>query len=529
MTHPSSRPLLASALHAGALWLCGLILTSHSLAVRAQSTVGKPLVAEIPAQALTQALEDFSRQTGLQVAYPSSVVGNRTTRGAPAGLTPEDALERLLRGTGLEFEFLSPRLIRIGHNATSPPSHKLPAESDEVVINALAVRNRSRLAPASPQELHAMEAANEELERRIARCGLLYGNAALDQYLQGIAERLLGAEAANAADAANATVVRVRVIRGGGANAFSLSDGSVYVTTAMLASLDDESEVAAVLSHELTHYTNAHVLRALRDEHREVVSANAGLLLLGFFGATYPIDLARVPQGALGILQRASVSGYSPDLEHEADVGGIQRLVDAGYDASGALAALQHLQTTADSSPELPAYASHAKLARRLTNYRDLMSSKEMATRVAAGGETRRAEYRGELAGLPLDQVAILIESGQFDRAETALEAVMETGDSGRAEFLEGEIARKRVPQSDATVERALAAYALAIGLPDAPAATWREVGLLRRLRGESADAARAFQGYLERAPTAADAPLIRRYLEDARQPATPAVAVTAP
>jgi len=118
--------------------------------------------------------------------------------------------------------------------------------------------------------------------------------------------------------------------------------------------------------------------------------------------------------------------------------------------------------------------------------------------------------------------VAILVDSGNFDRAEKILDAVIATGDSGRAEFLKGEIARRRVPQSDATVERALAAYALAITLPDPPTATYREVGLLRRLRGESADATLAFQNYLERAPLAADAPLIRRYLEDSRPAATP-------
>ena len=524
MTHPSSRSLPTIALRAGAPWACALILTIFSPPLPAQSGAPAALVADIPGQPLTQALEDFSRQTGLQVAYPSAVVGNHKTEGAPAGLAPADALERLLRGTGLKSEFLSPRLVRIGaHTAPPPPPRNAISQSDEVVINGLAVRSGSPIAPASPQELHAMEAANEELERGIARCGLLYGNAALDQYLQDVAEHLL------AAGAGNGTAVHVRVIRGAGANAFSLSDGSIYVTTAMLISLDDESELAAVLAHELTHYTNAHVLRALRTEHREVVSANVGFLLLGFMGGTYPIELAKVAKGTLGILQRASVSGYSRDLEHEADVGGIQRLVGAGYDASGALAALQHLQKAADSSPDVPVYASHPKLAQRLTNYRELLAGKQLAARLTVGGETRRAEYQEQLAGLPLDHVAILIESGQFDRAEGALEAVMATGDSARAEFLKGEIARKRVPQSDATVERALAAYTVAVGLPDAPVATYREIGLLRRLRGESAGAAFAFQSYLERAPLAADAPLIRRYLEDAPPSETPATTVPAP
>jgi regulator of sirC expression with transglutaminase-like and TPR domain len=96
----------------------------------------------------------------------------------------------------------------------------------------------------------------------------------------------------------------------------------------------------------------------------------------------------------------------------------------------------------------------------------------------------------------------------------------MAKGDSGRAEFLKGEIARMRDPQSDATAERALAAYERAVTFPDAPASAYRQAGLLHRLRGESAAASLAFQSYLERAPTAVDAPLVRIYLEELRSPA---------
>jgi hypothetical protein len=237
------------------------------------------------------------------------------------------------------------------------------------------------------------------------------------------------------------------------------------------------------------------------------------------------IDLAPFPKGARGILDRAS-GGYSLDLEREADAGAIRRMVAAGYDASGTLAGLQQLQGPADRSAEFPVYASRPKLAQRIASYRELFAGKLAAT-VAASGETGRADYQAQLAELPLDQVAILVDGGKLDEAETAVEAVVATRDSSRAEFLKGEISRSRVPQSEITVERALAAYALATSLPDTPAATYREVGLLRRLRGESADAALAFQSYLEHAPRAADAPLIRRYLEDAGQTATPTETIT--
>ncbi len=510
-----------------ALCLGAAVAVFHPPTALAQPATPAALVTAIPYQPLAPALENFAHQTGLQVVYVSSVVRDQKTPGASAGLAATDALARLLEGTGLRFEFLNERIVRI--LAVAPP-HAVhsrdapPPASEEVVITAYADGfPKPYIAAATAEELRTLELADQDLELHIARDQLLYGRAALDRYLQGVAERLL------ATDASDAGPVHVRVIKGADANAFALSNGSIYLTTALLAALTDESELAAVLAHELTHYTNAHMLRALRDEHREAVTVGtAGMLfdvalslVAAHNGINQPAAGSATPEAAPAIWARASVSGYSRHLEREADAGGIHRLVAAGYDASGALAALQRLaeQIPAERPAVRPMYASHSKIEERIGSYRELLAG-ELASKVGPVRDMRRAEYQAQLAELSLDQVAIELEAGALDRAETALEAEMAKGDSGRAEFLKGEIARKRNPQSDATAERALAAYERAVTLPDAPASAYRQAGLLHRLRGESAAASLAFQSYLERAPTAVDAPLVRIYLEELRTPA---------
>jgi outer membrane receptor protein involved in Fe transport len=74
-----------------------------------QATLGSPIAA----QPLAQALQAFSRQTGLHVAYVSGIVRNQTSQAVPAGLTPTQALARLLEGTGLKFEYLTASNVRI--------------------------------------------------------------------------------------------------------------------------------------------------------------------------------------------------------------------------------------------------------------------------------------------------------------------------------------------------------------------------------------------------------------------------------
>jgi predicted Zn-dependent protease len=373
------------------------------------------------------------------------------------------------------------------------------------------------VAPASAKEQKALNAANADLEARIASEHLLYGNDDLDRYVQAVAERLL------AVDQTDPASVHVRVIKGADANAFALSNGSIYLTITLLATLDDEAQLAAVLGHELTHYINCHALLGLRSEnHREVVTRSTAVVVDAlFFLLQQHLRSTNQPPlisaDDMEIWARASIRGYSRNLEREADDGGIRRMIAAGYDPTGALAALQHLAEQAVDKPagRTPLYASHPRIEQRLASYRDLLAG-ELA-RAAGVGERRREEYRAQLGQLPLDAVTLLVEADALDRAERLLAAEIASGDTGRAEFLQGEISRKRVPQTDATVQAALDAYERAVQRADAPVSAYRQAGLLHRLRGEAEAATLAFQTYLERAPAAVDAPLVRVYLDELR------------
>ena len=113
------------------------------------------LSAEIPAQPLEQALAAFANQTGLELVYVSGIVRNQKSRAAPAGLSPAEALTRLLRGTGLKFAYLTPHSIRI-LVATSPALSTLTAaagESQEVIVTASRRTESIQDVPMSIQVL----------------------------------------------------------------------------------------------------------------------------------------------------------------------------------------------------------------------------------------------------------------------------------------------------------------------------------------------------------------------------------------
>jgi outer membrane receptor protein involved in Fe transport len=68
---------------------------------------------DIAAQPLAQALGEFAEQTGLQLIYVSEIAATQASQGAPRGLAAPDGLRQLLAGTGLGFEFLNDRTVRI--------------------------------------------------------------------------------------------------------------------------------------------------------------------------------------------------------------------------------------------------------------------------------------------------------------------------------------------------------------------------------------------------------------------------------
>jgi iron complex outermembrane recepter protein len=120
--------------------ICAPVALLDAPAALALAFEPAPLAADIPAQPLTQALAAFARQTGLQLIYVSSVINNQRSQAVAAGSKADGALARLLEGTGLRFEHLTPRSIRIFAGAVAPPQttprvlkKKMP---DEVIVTA---------------------------------------------------------------------------------------------------------------------------------------------------------------------------------------------------------------------------------------------------------------------------------------------------------------------------------------------------------------------------------------------------------
>src|SRR6266478_6307542 len=134
-----NRTLASAVLRA--LAICTPAALLDAPATLAQAVEPSALAAGIPAEPLAEALEAFARLTGIQLVYVSDILREQRSHAVPAGLGANEALARMLEGTGLEFQFLTPRSIRILAAVIGPPREaapKIPAgdELQEVIVTA---------------------------------------------------------------------------------------------------------------------------------------------------------------------------------------------------------------------------------------------------------------------------------------------------------------------------------------------------------------------------------------------------------
>ena len=118
---------------------------------------------------------------------------------------------------------------------------------------------------------------------------------------------------------------RFFVIEDGSINAESLPDGTVIVHTGLLGVVENESELAFVLSHEIAHVLQAHNWR----EANETRAAKVGLIIVGIAGAPFVGDTS-VFLFEVGVA--AVANGHQRALENQADRLGLQDIIDKGYD-----------------------------------------------------------------------------------------------------------------------------------------------------------------------------------------------------
>lgn len=115
-------------------------------------------------------------------------------------------------------------------------------------------------------------------------------------------------------------------------NAFAGPDGNIGAFSGLVLTSESESELAAVMSHEIAHVTQRHLMRAFENQKRRSIPATAALVAAAILGAQVNADLGMAALAGVQAVAAQHQINFTRENEKEADRIGISILAAAGFD-----------------------------------------------------------------------------------------------------------------------------------------------------------------------------------------------------
>jgi predicted Zn-dependent protease len=251
------------------------------------------------------------------------------------------------------------------------------------------------------------------LERRLEREGLIYADEATNAYLQRIGETLLPRD-----QHLEHVLWKFRALRDPVPNAFALPNGSIYVNTGLIALLENESQLAAMLAHEITHVLKRHTYLQNRSNRKKFLAMH----IIYAVGAWNPVG--GVAGLAIGIIATVSpfllvstIFGYSRELERDADLKGVDVMTTAEYPPEEMVKALGLLSRDIEGEQLKLFYNDHPQLKDRIVYVTTYLGSKAGKTTAAAEIHREKRAYLTAIETVSRHDIQLAINSARFRTA----------------------------------------------------------------------------------------------------------------
>lgn len=337
--------------------------------------------------------------------------------------------------------------------------------------------------------VESLMAQSRTMEYRYENQNLLLANDSLENYLNEILGRLLHQGEKEKYN------LNVRVLRSRSINAFATPHGTIYICTGLLARMVNEAQLAALLGHELVHVVNRHAqknLARMKASSKSNAQARIGLGLLLGDGISGAIT---------GAALRSAVTGYSRDLEREADSLGLRRMIGAGYSPVEFHNLFLILQEylVAENIKEPYFFSSHPQVKERIENYNGFMINNPQ---VSETGIKEDSIFRCRAREVVIYDARINYAAGRPDLAGYQVDRLL-TADTCDADamVLMGDIERLISPRSMESIRW----YEKALDCDPENRSALRGIGYMYFSLGRKDNAASFLTRYCEVAPEAAD------------------------
>jgi len=163
----------------------------------------------------------------------------------------------------------------------------------------------------------------------------IYRDSLLTDYVEKVGSRLINSLGAAPVD------FQFKVVDMPEPNAFALPGGYIYVSRGLLCLLNDESELAGVMGHEMIHVTKRHSIKQMKKSILPSILRIPGALVGGLVNE----NLGNLINAPVNFASDLFIMSYSRKQEREADRLGIKLAAGAGYDPSKLAAILDGISS----------------------------------------------------------------------------------------------------------------------------------------------------------------------------------------
>jgi len=364
------------------------------------------------------------------------------------------------------------------------------------------------IAPVGKQESFKLQEderriwnRSKEEQDRINRSNLIYNDPALTAYVNEVTQKLIPDNVKE-----KELSIDVKIIKNPLLNAFAYPNGAIYVHTGILAKMDNEAQLSTLLGHEMTHVTHRHAVR----QFRTVKNTTAVLATIQMASVPFGAygDLANV-LGTVGVM--ASITGYSREMETEADREGMHLMAEAGYDPQETPKLFVYLKSdlVKNDVKEPFFFGSHPRLQERIDNFEYYLET-DYSGKTGIKGSDR---FNKLIASLILDNAMMDLDMGRYSAAEEGVKKFLKfRPNSARGHFCLGEIYRQRGEEDDR--QKAEEEYHQALSCdPNFPLPR-KGLGIIYYKQGMTNKAANEFEKYLQLLPDALDRDYIKQYIQ---------------
>ena len=384
---------------------------------------------------------------------------------------------------------------------------QMPAGTDRLLQSGMsigsAVVNRPKFTEADEEKMAQGNAAKFERENKI------WDDLLLNTYVNDIVQRLV------AVAHPRPFTYSIRVVEDGSINAFTFGGGILYVNAGLLARMENESQLAMVLAHEIAHVTESHVTKG--------IEGNYGIQVLGQLAAQTAAASGKVTlppallQKTYEYSMKAATTGHGRASETEADVVGLEYMAKAGYDPREAPRTFEQLMKEYGDQGAIENffYGDHPTNKSRIEKLTGLVQSKYKNLADSRLPDSNTDEFRKRTRELVRIVARMDYDRKRFNTAAVMFQRALQAkSDDPESHYYLGKIALETGSGPDAP-KQAIGHFVAAIKANDKFADAYREMGLAYYKLGDRKTAAAAFEKYLSLSPGAKDADRIRKSLAD--------------